>query len=34
VTLVHRWLVQRLGEPLLETYAEAMAKREADDDAD
>ena len=34
VTLVHRWLVQRLGEPLLETYAEAMAEREADDDAD
>ena len=24
----HRWLVQRLGEPLLELYAEAMAERE------
>jgi len=31
VTLVHRWLVQRLGEPLLETYAEAMADREPND---
>jgi len=28
VGLVHRWIVQRLGEPLLERYAEAMAERE------
>ncbi len=28
---VHRWLVQRLGEPLLELYAEAMADRGADE---
>src|SRR5437867_3185341 len=28
VGLVHRWIVQRLGEPLLERYAEAMADRE------
>jgi pimeloyl-ACP methyl ester carboxylesterase len=26
---VHRWLVQRLGEPLLELYAEMMAERDA-----
>src|SRR6266516_2952258 len=32
VALVHRWLVQRLGEPLLETYAEALADREPSDD--
>jgi pimeloyl-ACP methyl ester carboxylesterase len=32
VGIVHRWLVRRLGEPLLERYAEAMAEREADDD--
>jgi pimeloyl-ACP methyl ester carboxylesterase len=32
VALVHRWLVQRLGEPLLELYAEAVAEREAEDD--
>ena len=31
VSLVHRWLVQRLGEPLLETYTEAMADREPND---
>ncbi len=30
VGLVHRWIVQRLGEPLLERYAEAMAEREED----
>jgi len=30
--VVHRWLVTRLGEPLLETYADAMAERDADDD--
>ena len=29
---VHRWLVQRLGEPLLDLYAEAMAERDADED--
>ena len=29
---VHRWLVQRLGESLLEFYAEAMAEREAEED--
>jgi pimeloyl-ACP methyl ester carboxylesterase len=34
VGVVHRWLVQRLGEPLLETYAEAMADRETDGDED
>jgi pimeloyl-ACP methyl ester carboxylesterase len=27
VDLVHRWLVQRLGEPLLELYPEAMVER-------
>jgi pimeloyl-ACP methyl ester carboxylesterase len=32
VALVHRWLVRRLGAPLLELYEEAMAEREADDD--
>src|SRR5205823_5876929 len=26
VNLVHRWLIQRLGEPLLEQYADAMAE--------
>jgi pimeloyl-ACP methyl ester carboxylesterase len=26
---VHRWLVRRLGEPLLEFYAEMMAERDA-----
>jgi pimeloyl-ACP methyl ester carboxylesterase len=31
VSVVHRWLVRRLGEPLLETYAEAMADRDAED---
>ena len=31
VHVVHRWLVQRLGAPLLELYAEAMADRDADD---
>ncbi|HJQ85150.1 MAG TPA: alpha/beta fold hydrolase, partial [Candidatus Binatia bacterium] len=34
VGLVHRWLVQRLGEPLLELHAEAMADRAEDEDAD
>jgi len=28
VAVVHRWIVQRLGEPLLERYAEVMAERE------
>ena len=31
VDVLHRWLVQRLGEPLLELYPEAMADRDADD---
>lgn len=31
VGLVHRWLIRRLGAPLLELYAEAMADRERDD---
>ena len=31
--LVHRWLVQRLGESLLDFYAEAMADRDADDES-
>jgi pimeloyl-ACP methyl ester carboxylesterase len=31
VGVVHRWLVQRLGEGLLELYAEAMAERDVDD---
>src|SRR5262245_42824001 len=30
VAAVHRWLVQRLGEPLLDLYSEAMAERDAD----
>src|SRR6059058_3468513 len=30
VGLVHRWIIQRLGEPLLERYAEAMTEREED----
>jgi pimeloyl-ACP methyl ester carboxylesterase len=34
VDVVHRWLVQRLGEELLELYPEAMAERDADDDGD
>lgn len=29
---VHRWLVQRLGEPILELYGEAMADRDETDD--
>jgi len=29
--IVHRWLVRRLGEPLLDFYAEAMAERENDE---
>lgn len=29
VAVVHRWLVRRLGESVLEFYAEAMAEREA-----
>ena len=33
VNLVHRWLIQRLGAPLLEQYADAMAERDADDDS-
>jgi len=33
VTLLHRWLVQRLGAGLLEFYEEAMAERDAEDDA-
>ena len=31
VGLVHRWIVQRLGAPLLESYAEAMADRDAEE---
>ncbi len=31
VGVVHRWLVRRLGEPLLELYAEAMADRDDDE---
>ncbi len=31
VAVVHRWLVRRLGEALLDFYADAMAEREADD---
>jgi pimeloyl-ACP methyl ester carboxylesterase len=34
VDVVHRWLVQRLGESLLELYPEAMAERDADEDGD
>jgi len=33
VATVHRWLVQRLGAPLLELYPEAMAERESDEEA-
>ncbi|HJW70219.1 MAG TPA: hypothetical protein VJ829_12735, partial [Candidatus Binatia bacterium] len=29
--VVHRWLVRRLGEPLLDLYAEMMAERDAAD---
>jgi pimeloyl-ACP methyl ester carboxylesterase len=29
---VHRWIVQRLGAPLLERYDEAMAERDAEDE--
>jgi hypothetical protein len=32
VDLLHRWLVRRLGEPLLEFHAEAMAERDAGGD--
>ncbi|HZP42387.1 MAG TPA: alpha/beta fold hydrolase [Candidatus Binatia bacterium] len=32
VGLVHRWIVQRLGESLLELYGEAMADRDAEED--
>ena len=31
VAAVHRWIVQRLGEPLLELYPEAMAAREEEE---
>jgi pimeloyl-ACP methyl ester carboxylesterase len=34
VALVHRWVVQRLGEPLLDLYAEALAERESGDDGE
>ena len=34
VRLVHPWLVQRLGEPLLELYAEAMAERQENEPDD
>jgi pimeloyl-ACP methyl ester carboxylesterase len=34
VTVVHRWLVQRLGEPLLDLYADAMAERDAGGETD
>jgi pimeloyl-ACP methyl ester carboxylesterase len=30
--VLHRWLVRRLGEELLDFYAEAMAEREAEED--
>jgi len=30
--VVHRWLVRRLGEPLLELHAEAMAARDAEEE--
>jgi pimeloyl-ACP methyl ester carboxylesterase len=30
--VVHRWTVRRLGEPLLEYYAEAMSDREANEE--
>jgi pimeloyl-ACP methyl ester carboxylesterase len=32
VAVVHRWLVQRLGESLLDLYAEMMAERDAGDE--
>lgn len=32
--VIHRWLVRRLGESLLEYYAEAMAERDAEADDD
>jgi pimeloyl-ACP methyl ester carboxylesterase len=32
VAIVHRWLVQRLGEPLLERYAESIEERDLDAD--
>jgi len=32
VGVVHRWLVRRLGEPLLEHYAESMAERDAEEE--
>jgi len=31
VGLVHRWIVQQLGEPLLDLHAEMMAERDAED---
>lgn len=31
VGVVHRWIVQQLGEPLLDLHAETMAERDADD---
>lgn len=31
--VLHRWLVQRFGEALLELHAEAMAERDGEDDA-
>src|SRR4029077_11348142 len=34
VAEVHRWLVRRLGESLLDFYAEAMAERDTDADDD
>jgi pimeloyl-ACP methyl ester carboxylesterase len=34
VRVVHRWLVQTLGETLLERYAETMSERDADDGAE
>jgi len=34
VGLVHRWIVQQLGEPLLDLHAEMMAERDADDGDD
>jgi len=32
VGVLHRWIVQRLGEPLLELYPEAMAAREEEEE--
>ena len=32
VAAVHRWIVQRLGAPLLELYPEAMAAREEEEE--